>query len=235
MPTLVTYKIVSDDAGKLKAAARVACNFWNRFVAPSRSIIIRLGLFTSFGNVIARAYKPYDHDGSTYGNIEFNSVYLSKFQPNEIASTIAHEIGHSLGFGWDDWMLLFDPTTGAFNAAAVGRLPTLADMQVETDFGPGTTLVHWDEEHFIGELMTGLKDDSEEYVLPVTIDVMALLGHHVIERLGARTALFPLLDQLTNIQFLMIDAAEALDRDHYVPTEIREEIYSSRRTPIAPK
>ena len=31
---LITYKIVSDVDGRLKAATRAACNFWNRFLQP---------------------------------------------------------------------------------------------------------------------------------------------------------------------------------------------------------
>src|SRR5262245_29971242 len=44
--TLITYKIVSDERGKIKTAARTACNFWNKFVEPRKSIVIRLGLFS---------------------------------------------------------------------------------------------------------------------------------------------------------------------------------------------
>src|SRR5688572_6945673 len=32
---LITYKIVNDEGGKVKKAARVACNFWNAYVTPS--------------------------------------------------------------------------------------------------------------------------------------------------------------------------------------------------------
>ena len=41
--TLITYKITSDLGDKLKLGARAACNFWNRFVQPKHSIVIRLG------------------------------------------------------------------------------------------------------------------------------------------------------------------------------------------------
>ena len=101
MNTLITYKIVSDNEGKLKGAAKLSCDFWNKFVVAKSSIVIRLGIFTSFGNTIARAYKPYSRNGTVYGRVEFNTKYLSTFSESETVGTIIHEIGHTLGFGWD--------------------------------------------------------------------------------------------------------------------------------------
>ncbi len=175
MSTLITYKIVSDKDGKLKESAKLSCNFWNKFVLPSSSIVIRIGVFTSFGNTIARAYKPHDNNGIIYGQIEFNTNYLDSFIESEIVGTIIHEIGHTLGFGWDRWMELFDVSTGKFLQEYVDIVPDLLNMRVETDYGPGTTLSHWDEEYFDKELMTGFKDESV-YVLPVTISVTSLSG-----------------------------------------------------------
>jgi hypothetical protein len=227
MANLVTYKIVSDLDGRLKQAARTACNFWNRFVHPRRSIVIRLGTFTSLGNTIARAYEPYQNAGITYGVIEFNTTYLRDYTPEQVAGTVAHELGHTLGYGWDMWMALFD-ASGRFTPAAIQRVPALADMAVETDYGPGTTLSHWDEETFDGELMTGFKD-KVEYVLPVTIDVTVLLGHRVVERLPGKTMLDPLLKQCAAMQFSQQRAAKALDLDYFVPTRLWEETYFRRR------
>ena len=97
---LITYKIVSDQNGRLKAGARTACNFWNRFVAPSYSIVIRLGVFTAnYSSTIASAWRPSMKDGVMYGRVEFNTKYLLTFEPNDIAGSIVHEIGHTLGFG----------------------------------------------------------------------------------------------------------------------------------------
>ena len=43
----------------------------------------------------------------------------------------------------------------------------------ERDGGAGTALAHWDEERFDRELMTGYKDRGGEYVLPITVAIMA--------------------------------------------------------------
>lgn len=233
MAKLITYKIVADVDGRLKTAARTACNFWNRFVEPSKDIVIRLGTFSSFGNTIARAYEPYQKAGVVYGVIEFNTRFLPEFDDVQVAGTVAHEIGHTLGIGWSRWMTLFDPETGRFKPAAVQKLPALATMRVETDYGPGTTLVHWDEERFAAELMTGFKSDAE-HVRPVTIDVVGLLGHKVLERLKKRTPLKTLLADMQGQAFTRQKQAKALDLDHFVATPVWEETYhwGRRKQPL---
>ena len=123
---------------------------------------------------------------------------------------------------------------GKFNAKAIKALPALAKMSVETDYGPGTTLSHWDEEKFGTELMTGLKGGSE-HVLPVTIDVVGLLGHKVIERLKKKTLLDVLLAEVAAVQFIQRDAAKALNLDYFKVTPIWEETYdfSRRKKPLS--
>ena len=49
-------------------------------------------------------------------------------------STIIHELGHTLGIGWEDWRKLFDDSTGKFKNAAVRKLAELEDMEVEREF-----------------------------------------------------------------------------------------------------
>ncbi len=220
---LITYKIASDMGDKLQIGARTACNFWNRFVQPRYSIVIRLGIFTQSSNTIARAYKPYEKDGVRYGRVEFNTKYLGRFTENEIAGTIVHEIGHSLGIGWDEWKKLFDPNTGRFKRQAVARLAELERMEVELEGGPGTALSHWDERVFDRELMTGYQDHGE-HVLPVTIDLMEILGHTVSERLPARTQLGDLLQDAASVVFSRQDEVRRLDLEHYEDTELFETI-----------
>lgn len=226
--TLITYKIVTDLDGKLKQAARIACNFWNRFIIPSYSVVIRLGTFTSNSNTIARAYKPYERDGVHYGIIEFNTKFLSRYSRNEISGTITHEIGHTLGIGWNEWESLFYKSNGKFKEDAIEIVSDLKDMRVETDYGPGTQFSHWDEQRHGVELMTGFKNSGEN-VMPVTIDVMALLGHQIAERLPAVTDLSMLLDSLAQIAFSRQAEAKSLNRDHYEETEIWETIPHEKR------
>lgn len=219
---LITYKIVSDLDGRLKQAARVACNFWNRFITPSSSIVVRLGGFTSNSNTIARAYQPYELGGVVYGVVEFNTKYLSTYSRNATAGTIIHEIGHTLGFGWDKWMDLFD-SKGRFTEAATTAISELQGMRVETDHGPGTQYSHWDEQRHDEELMTGFKDDTE-HVLPVTIEIMRLLGHAVVEELPQKTDLNILMDALAQVVFSRQSEAKAINVDHYEETDLWENI-----------
>lgn len=220
---MVTYKIVSDRDDLLKHGARTACNFWNRFIGPSESVVIRLDLFTQEGRTIARAYKPYRKDQTRYGSVEFNTKYLTSFTSEQIAGTIVHEIGHTLGIGFDEWNELYDQQTGRFTPSSVNRLAALADMEVELDGGPGTEAAHWDEERFGAELMTGYQDQGE-YVLPVTIDILNLLGHTVIERLDSTTPLHKLLGDVAGLVFSRQDEIGALDLEHFEATEQFEEI-----------
>jgi hypothetical protein len=220
--TLISYKIVTDVDGKLKQAARIACNFWNRFIIPNASIVIRLDVFTSNSTTIARAYKPYKKDGVVYGVVEFNTKYLLTFTGNEIAGTIIHEIGHTLGFGWDKWIELFD-SKGVFTEAAISELADLEDMRVETDYGPGTRYSHWDEQRHNEELMTGIKDVAE-HVLPVTIRIMAILDHSVVEELPQKTNLNTLMNALAQVVFSRQAEAKAIDLDHFEKTDLWENI-----------
>lgn len=231
LQTIITYKIVSDNGGRLWDTARLACNFWNRYLIPRISIVMRLGVFTSLSNVIATSYKPYTNGDILYGVVEFNTRYLSMFSDAEVVGTIIHELGHTLGMGWDDWMNLFYHDTGVFRPEYIAAVPGLQGMRVELDYGPGTVFAHWDEALFDKEIMSGFKDTGE-YVMPVTIDVMKLLGHEVIQHLVQKTSLSNLLQEMRNYQFQMINFAESLDRDYFVPTEVWEEIYTEKRTPL---
>ncbi len=226
--TLVTYKITSDVDGKLKAAGRTACNFWNSFVQPSTDIVIRLGVFTDpdpNSGTIAQAWTPYTRKGVLYGRVEFNTKYLARFTPSEIAGTVVHELGHTLGMGWDRWMKLFNQNDGTFLPKAVKSCPDLKDMLVELDGGSGTELCHWDEETFGAELMTGYKN-RVEHVLPVTVEVMEQFGHGIKKNLSKETALAPLLKQCAQVVFAERQkvGARQIDRDYFVETKPFETI-----------
>lgn len=224
MNTLITYDVVSDKGGKLRSAAKIACQFWNRFLYPKQSIVTKLGTFTSAGFVIARAYRPFSSDNTTYGLIEFNTKYMEFFEDDKIAGTVIHELGHTLGMGWSKWMQMFDPYTGEFKTAYINELPHLQYMLVETGHGPGTQYAHWDEDRFDLELMTGFKDPME-YVLPVTIKVMRLLGHTIIEELTEKTNLIDLIAQADDMTFSRGDEVAQIDKSYHVITDVMEELY----------
>jgi len=229
MSQLITYKIVSDKNGKLKKAARIACNFWNNFVEPRKSIVFRIGIFTEAGDTIAQAFEPHvGPKGLIYGRVEFNTRFLDGFSVGQAAGTIVHELGHTLGFGWARWMKLFNHESGKFTLRAASAVPALERMLVETDGGDGTALSHWDEETFDKELMTGY-DDRAEHVLPVTITVMTLLGHSVRTPLPKKTSLAKLLRASAKVKFTKKAQAKKLDLDHFQETPLWETLPHSAR------
>jgi hypothetical protein len=71
--------------------------------------------------------------------------------------------------------------------------------------------------------MTGIQD-KREHVLPVTIRIMALLGHRVAEDLPRQTDLSTLLDVLAQVVFSRQAEAKAINLDHFVQTDLWENI-----------
>ncbi len=220
--SIITYRIFSDSNNRLKDTAKTACNFWNRFIAPSSSIVIGLEVFTQDTTIIAKPHETYSSNGVIYGMIEFNTKYLDRYTDYEIAGVLIHEIGHILGFGGDIWRNLFD-RFGRFKSEYVSRIPELKDMLAEIGGPGGTRYNHWDEETFGKELMTGVKDDYE-YVLPVTIKVMSLFGHTVQKELSRKTDLKTLIDEVRGIMFTRKGEIEKMKLDQFEKTEISEEV-----------
>jgi hypothetical protein len=101
----------------------------------------------------------------------------------------------------------------------VAQLASLADMRVELDHGPGSKLSHWDEALFDKELMTPFKDEAS-HVLPVTIDVLALLGHTVKKRLESTTPLNALLDLPEQPGIASANKSSALNVTYFEETPV---------------
>ena len=124
-------------------------------------------------------------------------------------------------------MKLFDHRTGRFYKRFINKLTALADMFIETEYGDGTTLAHWDEEQHDQEIMIGFKD-SAEHVLPVTIDVISLFEHNVVEKLDKQRKPTALLDDLRSVAFTWVEDAVKLNREAFVKSNIWEKIYTDK-------
>ena len=192
MTTIITYYIVEDREDKLSTAAAAACGFWNAFLTPNQSVIIRLDTFEEHGTALALAYRPYNKDGTKYGHVSFNERTLHEYSTRQLTEIMIHELAHSLGIGFKLWHKLFDIDTGRFYPEVIKKLPALGDMSVELEGGPGTRFFHWDAEQFKGELMSGYYGGAY-FVLPTTIEVMKLFGHQLKKRLNYKVQLEALL------------------------------------------
>jgi hypothetical protein len=71
--------------------------------------------------------------------------------------------------------------------------------------------------------MTGIKDVAE-HVLPVTIRIMAILDHSVVEELPQKTNLNTLMNALAQVVFSRQAEAKAIDLDHFEKTDLWENI-----------
>jgi hypothetical protein len=71
--------------------------------------------------------------------------------------------------------------------------------------------------------MTGYQDRAE-HVLPVTVDVMGILGHRVRSALARKTSLVKLLRESAAVKFTRKAQAKALDLDHYRATPLWETV-----------
>ena len=65
-------------------------------------------------------------------------------------------------------------------------------------------------------------------MLPVTIDLMGLLGHEVIERLETRTPLAELMESVANMVFSRQNEARSIDLEHFEETDVFENIPHER-------
>ena len=122
------------------------------------------------------------------GIMKFDSADMASMVSNgTLASVVAHEMGHVLGFGtlWDDLSLntVFAQYTGRNALAEYRALSGNASARyvpLETGGGTGTANSHWSESVFGAELMTGYAESAPPMPLSrLTIAAMKDLGYGV--------------------------------------------------------
>ena len=142
------------------------------------------------GNGLAQAGPETFRPGTllpSSGTIQIDSADLDHDQMFDI---IVHEIAHVLGLGvlWDDLNLVIDgpginnprfigPQTVAVYSQLTGREET--SVPLANTGGPGTFGVHWREDVFQNELMTGFIDSGMNPISKLTVAQFADLGYLV--------------------------------------------------------
>ena len=192
--------MASDYQGRLERAAKLACNLWNHHVEPRMDVVIRLVVINENSSTTGYSYVPVDNNVTRYCKIELNKKFFQNWSDNKTAGTIAHEIGHTLGYGWKKWTPLWNKSTGRFKQSAIDKVPALINMRVQLRGGNGVEYSHWDENLSDKDLMTPFKDIAET-VMPVTFDVLELLGHKVHTRLKTITPVDTLLHSSKKSRF----------------------------------
>lgn len=143
------------------------------------------------GGVLARAAPTAlrSESGLPYlGMMQFDSADMARVLANgTLEGLIVHEMGHVLGIGclWDNQDLL-DPINnsqyiGTYGLSAwrtVSGNANASYVPLETAGGRGTAGVHWSENTFGDELMTGYVDNTMPISI-VTIGTLADLGYTV--------------------------------------------------------
>jgi Ca2+-binding RTX toxin-like protein len=128
---------------------------------------------------------------------------------NLLPDVIFHEMAHVLGFGnlWQSDHLEANVQYTGVNALAAYRIlsnnPTATGIPVETYGGSGTAGVHWDDQTFGSELMTGYTSSGVMPLSAMSIGAMADLGY-TVDYSKADAYTMPTGLELANLQQLVV-------------------------------
>ncbi|MEY2666320.1 MAG: hypothetical protein RLZZ384_491 [Pseudomonadota bacterium] len=128
---------------------------------------------------------------------------------NLLPDVIFHEMAHVLGFGnlWQSDQLASNNQYTGVNALAAYRLlvndPDATSIPIETDGGFGTAGVHWDDQTFGSELMTGYTSNGVMPLSAMSIGSMADLGY-AVNYSEAGSYSIPTGLELANLQQLVV-------------------------------
>ena len=140
----------------------------------------------------------------TEGEMTFDTADAAmQLADGTLATTVAHEMLHALGFGtlWDfldlevlgaDARFTGDNAIAAYNAEfpglAAGDPRSGFGVPIENDGG------HWDESVFTTEVMTPFLDGASDYMSALTVASLEDLGYNTIFDIGTPGATMPQLD-----------------------------------------
>lgn len=165
-----------------------------------------------FGTLAFAGPTDFRFDGTslpTEGEMTFDTADAGvQLADGTLATTIAHEMLHALGFGtlWDFLGFVTSGSTPRFTgdnaiAAYNAEFPGLASDDPLSDFGVPIESGggHWDESVFTTEVMTPLLNGASDYMSAMTVASLEDLGYDTIFDTGIPAATMPQLNDFTSI------------------------------------
>lgn len=190
--------ITSDIPNSLKLKKNTKC-FEKWASLPDDKIVDDLLIFVNVmnldgpGNVLGEAAPCIQtNDPQTFarvGLMQFDIADVDELMNNGTFDVVVlHEMGHVIGIGslWKDYKLVDKPCKNDQDAYYNGDQGLIGQAEVkgtgkpvvEADGGKGVAYVHWDEETYDNELMTGAVDANSK-LSKLTIRSLQDLGYDV--------------------------------------------------------
>jgi len=124
---------------------------------------------------------------SRMGFIEFdNADVVNMVSEGSFYSVVLHEIGHVLGLGilWDDHGLVIKEGDVLYYSGPRGNIGNIevggtGKAVVEDGYGDGIARLHWKEDIYHDELMTGISESNYMPLSKLTLRALEDLGYSV--------------------------------------------------------
>ncbi len=218
----ITFNFDKTVSAIYQAAFQAAANRWDNIITADlpdyngiHDLVISVsmpaidGVHGILGQAGATLFRPITNL-PYMGVMQFDIAdVIDMANKNLLPDVIFHEMAHVLGFGnlWQIDQLVKNNQYTGVNALAAYRIlsnnPTATGIPVETYGGSGTAGVHWDDQTFGSELMTGYTSNGVMPLSAMSIGAMADLGYSV-DYSKADAYTLPTGLELANLQQLVV-------------------------------